>query len=112
MNNHPELVEKWFTTIDWILDKCDRFPKHTRFSFAGRIANASLDALELLSEASYRKEKRALLQNVNLLFERLRLLFRLAYQRKYLSQSQYAFIQSEINAAGRMCGAWLKSCKE
>ena len=106
----PQLLEHWYRTCDWLLDKCDRFPKQTRFTIAGRIANLALDTLECITEAAYSKEKRALLVRVNLLLEKLRLLLRLCFDRRYLSPAQYEFIQTEINAAGRMCGGWLKSC--
>ena len=77
---------------------------------AGRIANLAVETLELITEAAYSKEKRALLTRVNLHLEKLRLLFRLCHDRRYLSPAQYEFVQSEINTAGRMCGGWLKSC--
>ncbi len=108
----PQLLEHWYRTTDWLLDKCDRFPKQTRFTIAGRIAGLAVEALELLTEASYSKEKRLLLTRVNLHFEKLRLLLRLCHDRRYLSAVQYEFIQTEINTAGRMCGGWIKSCKE
>ncbi len=108
--NKPELLEHWYRTTDWILDKCDRFPKQTRFTIAGRIAVLAIDALEWLTEATYAKEKRVLLTRINLQFEKLRILLRLCFERKYINMSQYEFIQSEINTAGRMCGGWLKVC--
>jgi len=110
--NAPQLLEHWYKTTDWILDKCDRFPKQTRFTIAGRIANLAMEALEMITEAAYSKDKRALLMRINLLFEKLRLLFRLCFDRRYINPAQYEFVQSEINTAGRMCGGWLKSCKE
>jgi hypothetical protein len=106
------LFENWYKTTDWILDKCDRLPKHTRFTLAGRIANIALDTLELLTEAGVSAQKRAILTRINLNLEKLRILFRLCYDRKYISITQSEFIQTEINTAGRMVGGWLKSCKE
>ncbi len=106
------LYEHWFKTTDWILDKCDRLPKHTRFTIAGRIVNLALDTLELLTDALYSSQKKAILLQINLNLEKLRLLFRLCFERKYLHLSQYEFVQNEINTAGRMVGGWIKSCKE
>jgi len=108
--NAPTLLEHWYKTTDWVLDKCDRLPKHTRFTLAGRIANLALETLELITEAAYSKEKKALLTQVNLRLEKLRLLFRLCHDHQYISTAQYEFVQAEINTAGRMCGGWLKSC--
>jgi hypothetical protein len=110
--NAPELLEHWYKTTDWILDKCDRFPKQTRFTVAGRIANLALEALECITEAVYSKEKKALLLQVNLQLEKMRLLFRLCFDRRYINPAQYEFIAAAINTAGRMCGGWIKSCKE
>lgn len=112
MKQNFPLYEQWFKTTDWILDKCDRLPKHTRFTVAGRMANLALDTLELLTEAAYFKQKIATLTRVNLHLEKLRLLFRLCFERRYISPTQYEFIQTEINTAGKMVGGWLKSCKE
>lgn len=106
----PILLEHWYKTTDWILDKCDRLPKHTRFTLAGRLANLSVETLEYITEAAYRAEKRELLKQVNLNFEKMRLLFRLCHDRRYLNTAQYEFIQTEIDKAGRMCGGWIRSC--
>lgn len=110
--NTPPLIEHWYKTANWILDKCDRFPKQTRFTVSGRISNLTLEILEHLIEATYSKEKRAQLLKVNLALEKLRFLFRLTFDRRYINISQYEFIQTEINTAGKMCGGWLKSCAE
>jgi len=110
--NVPPLLEHWYKTVNWIFDKCDRFPKQTRFTVAGRISNLALDLLELIIEATYSKEKRHLLLRVNLALEKLRFLFRLTFDRRYINISQYEFIQTEINTAGKMCGGWLKVCAE
>lgn len=108
MKTYP-LFEHWYKTSNWILDKCDAMPKHTRFTMAGRIANLALDTLDLINEAIYTKERQELLQRINLNLERLRIFFRLCHDRRYLSASQNLFIQQEINTAGRMCGGWMKA---
>jgi 23S rRNA-intervening sequence protein len=105
------VCEAWYKTVNWMLDKCDRMPKHTRFTIAGRIANLSLDTLELLTTAVYSKEKTAILQRANLNLEQLRFLFRLCHDRRYISTAQYEFVQTDINNTGKMLGGWIKSCK-
>ena len=110
--NPPVLIEKWYRITDWILDKCERFPKHTRFGLAGRIAALSIDTLELFTEASYSKEKRSTLICANKNLEKLRILFRLSFDRRYINMAQYEFISTELNNAGKMCGGWIKSCNE
>lgn len=109
MNDYP-LFELWYKTTDWILEKCDKMPRHTRFTINGRIANLALDTLDLINEAIYSKQKKPLLLRVNLNLERLRIFFRLCTDRHYLSAAQNQYIQQEINNAGRMCGGWIKQC--
>jgi hypothetical protein len=107
MKTYP-LFEHWYKTTDWILDKCDGMPKHTRFTFGGRIANLALDTLDLVNEAIYTKDRQVILQRINLNLELLRIFFRLCHDRRYITPAQNMYIQQEINTAGRMCGGWMK----
>jgi hypothetical protein len=107
MKTYP-LFEHWYKTTNWILDRCDGMPRHTRFTIASRIANLTLDVLDLINMAIYNKERKDILNKINLNLERLRIFFRICHDRGYLSSSQNLFIQQEINSAGRMCGGWLK----
>lgn len=110
-HNYP-LFEHWYKTNGWLLERCDAMPKHTRFTINGRIANVSIDIMELLIEAIYSKEKIPFLQKINLKLEKLRIFFRLCTDRHYISIKQYEYIIEQIDTAGRMCGGWLKQCKE
>lgn len=111
MNDYP-LFEHWYKTTDWILDRCDKMPKLARFVVVNRMANFTIDILELITEAIYSKQKIAFLQKINLNLEKLRIFFRLCKDRQYINISQYEYISIEINTAGKMCGGWLKQCKE
>jgi hypothetical protein len=31
--------QKWYKLLDWILDKCEKYPKSVRFTFSSRIAS-------------------------------------------------------------------------
>lgn len=110
MKTYP-LFEHWYKTADWILDKCDKMPKHLRFTLSGRIANTALEVLDLITEAVYTRDRKPLLRRINLLLEKLRILFRLCFDRQYLGPAQYEYIQTELQTAGRMCGGWLQSVK-
>ncbi len=107
MNNYP-LFEHWYKACDWILDKCDRMPKHIRFTISGRIANLAIEILELITEAVYTRDRNPLIARINLNLEKLRIFFRLCHDRQYVNGTQLEFIQTEINKAGRMCGGWAK----
>jgi hypothetical protein len=103
------IFDHWYKTCDWILQACERMPKHTRFTISGRIVNLSLDLTALFTEAIYSKARVPLLQKANLLLEQLRILFRLSKDRRYISLAQYEFISGAIQQCGKMTGGWLKT---
>ncbi len=108
MTEKYPLFEKWSSTLDWILDTVEKFPKSVRFTLSSRIANISLDILERIIEAIYRKKRLHILYDINLYIEKLRILFRISMARKYISIRQYEYIISQLNETGKMTGGWIK----
>jgi len=111
MSDSYPIFVKWIATLDWVMDRCEKFPKSARFTLSGRIANISLDVLEGIIEAIYTKDRQHILDRVNLYIEKLRVLFRIAHGRKYLSVTQYEFISRELEETGKMVGGWRKGRK-
>ncbi len=107
-NEQYPVFKKWYEILNWIMDRAEKFPKSVRFSITNRILNISMDILELVIEAIYTKERSYILRRINLYIEKLRVFFRLSYQRKYINVRQYEFISKEINEFGRMIGGWAK----
>ena len=107
--NYPAF-KKWYKILNWILDKCETFPKNVRFTMSTRVSNISMDILESIIEAIYSKKKTDILRRINLYIEKLRVLFRLSFDRRYISVNQYEYISSELNEFGKMIGGWLRSC--
>jgi len=103
------VFNQWYRTTNWLLERCERMPKNTRFTVSGRMANLALDTVELLIETIYTKERRPLIRAVNVKLEKLRFFNRLCRDRHYLSITQYEHLAREINETGRMCGAWAKN---
>jgi len=99
----------WYKTLDWILQRLEGFPKDVRFTIANRIASLSLDILEGIVEAIYTKDRKSILQGVNLRLEKLRILFRISMDRQYISIKQHEYISTQINETGRMIGGWMKT---
>lgn len=112
MKNDFPLLKKFYEITDWLMDKAEKFPKVVRFTFSNRIVNLSLDILEKINYAVYKKERLVILQEISSYIENLRILIRLAKDRQYLSIKQYKFISKEIDEAGKMLGGWIKSEKE
>ena len=107
LNDYP-IFQKWYTTLNWILDKVESFPKSVRFTITTKISNISIEILELIIEMIYNKSKRNFLLNINLKLEKLRIFFRLTKDRTYLSIKQYEFIIRNIDEVGRMVGGMMK----
>lgn len=109
--NYPLFVH-WYRTLDWILTTSGSFPKSVRFSIASRITTLSLDIIESITEAIYSKDKVPIFDSMNLDFEKLRILFRISHDRKYIAARQYEYISKAIDEAGRMAGGWRKNIIE
>ena len=112
MREDYPLFQKWYGLLDWILDRSEKYPKSVRFSFSSRIANISMDVLERVIEAIYTKKRAKILAEINLQIEKLRVFFRLSFERRYISAAQYEYISAEINEFGRMVGGWKRQCEE
>ena len=108
VSDYP-VFDHWYKTCDWILQTCERMPRHTRFTLSGRITNLSLEIVSLLTEAIYTASRQTLMQRINLLIEQLRILFRLSKDRRYISLSQYEHISAALYLFGSMIGGWLKT---
>jgi len=101
---------KWLETTDWILDTVEKFPKSVRFTISSRISNMTLDVMESIIEAIYTKDGRIyILKKINLYIEKLRVMFRISFHRKYISAKQYEYVSQLLNETGKMVGGWKKS---
>jgi hypothetical protein len=110
VNNHHEMpiFVKWHEFLKWLFPLLDKVPKKARFSITNRIQNLSLDIVELLIEARYSKNKIQYLKDCNLKLEKMRILIRLCFEFKFISQNQYEYCFLKINEVGKMLGGWLK----
>ena len=72
------LLVRWYDHAKWLLERVDSFPKNQGFIFGTRLADTTLDIMELLIEAS-------LLHRANVQLEQLRWLTRLARDRKVIT---------------------------
>lgn len=93
----------------WLIPTLEKFPRSQRFLLGDRIETTALDGLERLIEATYRRERRAMLHAANLDLEKLRHLLRLAYELRYLDTRRYEYAARLIDEVGRRVGAWLKA---
>lgn len=104
----PVLLVHWEETVGLVLDKTSRFPKSARFTFASRIDALVLDVLETLVRARWaaRGDKAALLAEADGHLAVLRVLLRLAHERRLLARPGFEHLVRHIDEAGRMLGGW------
>ena len=110
-NDLPIFI-KWMDFLKWLLLKTDKFPKKVRFTFSNRMNNLALDIVEALVEARYSKSKFLILRQTNLNLEKLRILFRISYESRFLSHESYHCGIKKINEVGQMLGGWMKNRNE
>lgn len=107
----PPLYTALSEIVGWTLDRTAGFPKNARFTFGQRLDNLSLDALQCAIRALYSRKSRKTneLDELNLILEQLRVLWRLTEQRTWISGRQLLYIVSRIDEVGRMVGGWRRS---
>ena len=106
----PIALAKWYDYVKWVLDRVDGFPKNQRFVLGTRLADAVLEVMEVLAEATYARgpAKAQLLTKANRRIESVRWLVRITKDRNLLSAAQFAFSARSVEECGRMVGGWLK----
>lgn len=65
MAKEPVLLSKWYAYAKWLLERVENIPKSQRFVLGQRLADGSMDVMELLVEAAYTRDKKPLLQEAN-----------------------------------------------
>ena len=96
--------------LAWSLDRTASFPKSHRFTIGQRLDGFTLDALERCIEAIYSapRAKKVYLIALNLLLEKLRIFWRIAWGKQWISQQQLFFVIAKVDEIGRMVGGWMK----
>ena len=83
----------------------DRFPRSRKFLLGDRIQGTALDVLERLIEATFTRRRSGHLAAGNLGLEKLRFLFRLAWDLRALDRRRYEHAARCIDETGRRVGA-------
>jgi hypothetical protein len=102
-------LEKAYQFVLWLIPTVEKFPRGQRFLLGDRIQSTVLEATEGLIEATYSAQTGPILRRVNLALEKLRLLFRLAKDLRYLDLRRYEFAARRIDEIGRLVGGWIKA---
>jgi len=105
----PPIFTRWYEVVGMLLERVGRFPKNLRPSLGNRLIDRSLDVLREIVRLRYTRNRRLLFAEANLLVEEVRILVRLAFERRLLSGPQYAEISVAVDSCGRMLGGWRKA---
>jgi hypothetical protein len=103
------LFERWMEMAKWMLERTARFPKRLRQSLTSRVENTTLEILEGVTTAAYRRDRTDTQMGINDGLNRLRVLIRLSHELRLLSDGQYEEAARRIDEAGRILGGWMKS---
>ena len=111
--NSDELVVivKTYDLILWSCNHTSRFPRNHRFALGERIERAMYDLLEMLIQAKYTRENKAILDAANLKLEILRFQMRLAKDLQCIKLNSYEFASKAIDEIGRLVGGWVRKAK-
>lgn len=102
-------LEKCYQFILWLIPTVEKFPRGQRFLLGDRIQRTALEVMEGLVEATYTSQCGPILRRVNLALEKLRFLFRLAKDLRYLDLRRYEHVARSVDEIGRLVGGWIKA---
>ncbi len=112
MAREMQAVTKIYDVLKWLIPQISKMPRSHKFTLGDRVTNLGLDILMLLVEASYTRDKLALLRQANMKLEQLRYIMRLCKDLELFSLKRYEYISREINEAGSFVGGWVKQQQE
>lgn len=102
-------LEAMYRFMLWLVPAVEKFPRSQKFLLGDRIQTTAMDVLERLVEATYTRERMALLAQANLGIEKLRFLFRLATDLRHFDLARYEHAARALDEVGRMVGGWKKA---
>jgi hypothetical protein len=102
------VLEQTYRFLLWLIPTVEKFPRSQKFLLGDRIQTTALGVLEGVIEATYSKSKGKILSGVNLGIEKLRFLFRLAMDLRYLDKRRYEYAARALDDIGRQVGGWIK----
>ncbi|MCC6539965.1 MAG: diversity-generating retroelement protein Avd [Bryobacterales bacterium] len=102
-------LEAMYRFMLWLVPAVEKFPRSQKFLLGDRIQGAAADVLERLVEATYTRDRVALLNAANLGIEKLRFQFRLAMDLRHLDPARYEHAARALDEVGRMIGGWKKA---
>jgi hypothetical protein len=102
-------VAKAYDLVRELTRRVGKFPRDYKFLLGDRILANVYDAMDLLVEAKYTRNKLPLLDRANLRLEQVRFQVRLAHDEKLISTHQYEVAARLVDEVGRLVGGWRRA---
>jgi hypothetical protein len=99
----------WYGVVSTLLDRVARFPRGIRPVLGNRILERALDIERHVIRIRFSRRREALFAEANLDLDELRVLVRLAFERRLISRGQYAELAEAMETCGAMLGGWKRS---
>lgn len=109
--NHSDelpIIRAYYDLIIWLMPKMGKFSREHRFTLGQRIELLLYEILEKLIRARYTRDRRSILESVNIDLEVLRFQIRLARDLKCLSLKSYGTASHKLVNIGRQVGGWMR----
>lgn len=106
------VLEATYQFLLWLVPTVEKFPRSQKFLLGDRLQKTALDVLDGLVEATYSRNRRPVLSRVNLDLEKMRFMFRLARDLRYLDARRYEHAARNLEEIGRQVGGWLRASKD
>ena len=103
------VIKRGYDFSKWLLQHTGKFPKSYRFSVAAKLESGILSFIEFTTVANMRRDKMPLLKQADEALARLRLLFRLSYEMRFINLKSYEHGSKQMNELGRLLGGWIKN---
>ena len=98
------IIRAHYDLILWLMPKIGKFSREHRFTLGQRIERLLYDILEKLIRAKYNRQRRPILEAVNVDLEVLRFQIRLAKDLCCLSVNSYGNASGQLVEIGRQVG--------
>ncbi len=108
MKKELPAVQKAYDLCKEVLPRVSKLPRDVKFTLEDRLADNCLAVLEILIQASYRRDKVGLPDEANMRLERLRFLLRLCRDLGALPNKGYEHVMKMITELGSQVGGWRK----
>ena len=107
-----KIIEATYAFVVWSCQHVGKFPRSHRYTLGAKLETRLLGVLESLIRAKFRRDRLALLQEVNLELELLRIEFRLAKDLQCLAVESYGSASRFVNEIGRQLGGWIRQSNQ